>query len=109
MLKLGELVREKRREYNMTQEDLAKKVGVTQNYIAKIEIGYQAAGLKTLYKLSEVLKIPEEEIINLDVEFLAVLNSIADKQGKYSKAFSKLAPRVKSMLLELAPIVEKYV
>ena len=107
MSKLGSLVREKRREYGFTQEELAKKVGVTDGYIAKIEIGYQQAGLKTLYKLFEVLKIPEEEILEYDEGFLAVFSRIADKTGKYDKEFSKLSPRVKEILLKIAVFLEK--
>ena len=106
MSKLGNLVREKRREYGLTQEELAKKVGVTGGYIAKIEIGYQEAGLKTLYKLFEVLNLPEEDIIEYDSGFLALFVRIADKSGKLDKEFSKLSPRVKEKLLKIALLLE---
>ena len=106
MSKLGNLIREKRREFGLTQSELAKKVGVTDGYIAKIEIGYQAAGLKTLYKLFEVLKIPEDEILEYDSSFLSLLSRVADKSGKYDKEFAKLSPKVKKILLKIAPLLE---
>jgi len=107
MSKLGNLIREKRRERGLTQAELAKKVGVTDGYIAKIEIGYQQAGLKTLYKLLEALEIPEEEILEYDEGFLSLFSRLADKAGSYDKEFSKLSPKVKGILLRIAPFLEK--
>jgi len=108
MIKTGELIRLKRRELKITQAELARKVGVTDGYIGKIEIGYQRAGLKTLLKIAEILTIPFEDMIDFDSEFPGA-RLLADKQADFEKHFKELHPKVKRLLLELVPILEKYV
>ena len=106
MLKLGELIRQKRRELNMTQTELAKQVGVTVGYIGKIEIGKKPS-LFILFRIGHILGIPPTEIIKEDTEMVNALMGLRDKLGDYDKEFSKLPTKVKIVLLELAPIIEK--
>jgi predicted transcriptional regulator len=41
-----QLVKDRRREIGLTQEEPAKKIGVSQNYIAKMETNLTEMGLK---------------------------------------------------------------
>ena len=106
MLKLGDSIRKKRRELGLTQTELAKKVGVTVGYIGKIEIG-QKPSLFILFRIGNVLGIPSTEIIKEDTEMITALMGLRDKLGDYDKEFSKLPPKVKIVLLKLAPIIEE--
>lgn len=109
MSKIGELMYQKRKELHMTQEELAEKIGVTDGYISKIELGYQQPGFETLSKIGKELNIDETELFRCDTRFLSVLANIGDRIGEYDKEFKILRPRIKDILLELAPILEKYV
>ena len=51
---IGELLREERKQANLTQEQLAKKNGAKKSYISRIENGKTDIQLSTLYKLFEV-------------------------------------------------------
>ena len=51
---IGEILREARKESNMTQEDLAKKTGTRKSFISRIENGHSDIQLSTLYRLVEI-------------------------------------------------------
>lgn len=51
---IGEIIREERKNANMTQEELAVKIGAKKSYISRIENGYTDIQLSTLYKLIEL-------------------------------------------------------
>lgn len=109
MIKFAELIRKKRREAGLTQEQLSEKVGVSVSYIGKIEIGIQEPGPKVIIKLMKVLGIKVNEIpVGLGVELLSELNMIGEKLGDYDKKFKSFHPRVKAFLLSIAPIAEEY-
>ena len=54
-LTTGDLIRLLRKRLHMTQGQLAKRAGVPQSFISRIETGGQEPSLKTLRKLYEVL------------------------------------------------------
>ncbi len=109
MLKTGEIIRQKRREAGLTQEELAEKAGISISYIGKIEIGLQEPGTKILLKLAKMLNIkPGELPVGVDGELLAEINMLADQMGEYNKKFNDLHPRMKALLLDIAPTIEKY-
>ena len=51
---IGEMVRDERRQANLTQEQLADKIGAKKSFISRIENGHSDIQLSTLYKLFEV-------------------------------------------------------
>jgi DNA-binding XRE family transcriptional regulator len=51
---IGELLREARKEAQMTQEELAKKTGTRKSFISRIENGHSDIQLSTLYRLVEI-------------------------------------------------------
>ncbi len=55
---IGSRVREERRRLDLTQEELAERVGLSTNYIAHLERGSRGASLQTLEKVAGVLEIP---------------------------------------------------
>ncbi len=58
-------VHELRRQNNMTQEDLAKKIGVTRQTIISIENGKYVASLQLALKIAQIFNKHVEEIFYL--------------------------------------------
>lgn len=52
--KMGALIHDTLIEMGMTQEQLAKKVGITKSYISKIENNSKEARISTLQKIIEL-------------------------------------------------------
>jgi ribosome-binding protein aMBF1 (putative translation factor) len=50
---IGEIIREARKEANMTQEQLAVKTGTKKSFISRIENGRSDIQLSTLFRLIE--------------------------------------------------------
>lgn len=48
---IGEILRDARKEANMTQEELANKTGTRKSFISRIENGHTDIQLSTLYPL----------------------------------------------------------
>ncbi len=51
---ISEILKEARKEANMTQEQLAEKVGTKKSYISRLENGKCDIQLSTLYRIFEV-------------------------------------------------------
>lgn len=51
---ISELLKEARHEANMTQEELAEKVGTKKSYISRLENGKCDIQLSTLYRIFEL-------------------------------------------------------
>ncbi|MBM6925084.1 helix-turn-helix domain-containing protein [Pseudoflavonifractor phocaeensis] len=52
-----ELIRERRQEKGISQNQLAKMVGISQPYMNQIETGVRNPTLPTLMKICEILEI----------------------------------------------------
>ena len=51
---IGEIIRDERKQANMTQEELANKTGTKKSFISRIENGHSDIQLSTLFKLIEI-------------------------------------------------------
>jgi len=51
---IGEILRDARKEANMTQEELAQKTGTRKSFISRIENGHSDIQLSTLFRLVEI-------------------------------------------------------
>jgi len=56
--KFGKRVRELREKREMSQGDVAKKIGVHPSYISQIERGVQNVSLRGMERLAKVFNIP---------------------------------------------------
>ena len=56
MVEIGELISTVRTRQNMTQAELAKKIGTSQSAINRIEHGKQNASLEIISKISHALR-----------------------------------------------------
>ena len=52
--RLGVMLKEARKEANLTQEELAEKTGTKKSYISRIERGLSDIQISTYYKLIEI-------------------------------------------------------
>lgn len=50
---VGEMIKEARKEANLTQDDLAKKTGTKKSYISRLENGKIDIQISTLFKIFE--------------------------------------------------------
>ncbi len=59
-------IKEFRAKYNMTQEELAKKVGVRRETIVFLEKGKYNPSLKLAYKIAKVFNVRIEDLFIFD-------------------------------------------
>lgn len=74
-MNMRQKIRKRRKELNLTQEELAQKVGKSRSWYTKIEIGIRNIKLDDLLKLSKALEV--------DLYFFAdVCEEISQKGAK---------------------------
>ena len=95
----GDWIRNARKSKNLTQTELAKRLGVTQSLIGQYERGIREPKMETLKKISAALGIPTVEVenkkyrsvvynqnieasVNLDVEMANLRKALADQLGR---------------------------
>ena len=64
MINYREIITRKRKELGMSQNALAKKVGITQPFMNEIESGRKSPSIEVLIKICELLEIklfPDEK------------------------------------------------
>lgn len=61
---LGEMISTLRKEKNMTQNDLAEKMNVTDKAVSKWERNLSCPDVNSIPKLAEILNISVEELLN---------------------------------------------
>ena len=64
--KVGKRVYNLRKEYNMTQLDLAIKSDIDERQIQRLENGHTSPTLKTLYKIANAFNISLAELVDFD-------------------------------------------
>ncbi|MCM1370665.1 MAG: helix-turn-helix domain-containing protein [Clostridium sp.] len=76
-MNIGEKISELRKKFNLTQEKLAEKVGVSRQTLANWESGVTYPDLNQAKLLSKYLKISLDELANNNLEILCS-NNIKD-------------------------------
>lgn len=64
---LGENIKRKRREYDIEQQELAQRIGVTSAHICRIEKGVTNASLEIISKIADALHCSIDELIGRKV------------------------------------------
>lgn len=62
-LKIGEFIRSKRKEKNLTLKQLAKEIGLSHTYLSQIELGDRKASPDILNKMSKTLDVPHQYLM----------------------------------------------
>lgn len=63
-LKIGKKLKLLRKENNLTQVQLAKKVGISSNYYARIERDEENPSLEVFKDIAKALKVKSSEILD---------------------------------------------
>lgn len=82
--KIGSFIANKRKEQNLTQENLAEKLAVSINAVSKWERGLCLMDMSLLKPLSEILKVKVIDILSGEI-----INA-KDKEKKYENLIIKL-------------------
>lgn len=95
--KTGALISQKRKEKQMTQKDLANKIGVTDKAISRWETGKGYPDIEILPSLSNALSVtltellngeavPQEKLVSVaDMNLNYVCNDASEKRKKYKR------------------------
>lgn len=60
---LGRNIQKIRKEKDLTQEQLAEKLGITLTYMGYFEIGHRVPNLKMLSKIADILGVKVKDLI----------------------------------------------
>ncbi len=103
--KLGRRLAFFRKLRDMTQAELAEKVGLSNNFIALIESGKRAPSFETLEKLIEVLNVDVSQIFNFDeLNEYETAEEIRERLNTY---ISDMKPEDLSILVDLADKIKR--
>jgi len=67
---LSHVIKQKRKEKNLTQEDLSCDVGLARGYLSDVECGARNFSMKNLVKIANGLDVKPSELIYLAEEFM---------------------------------------
>jgi transcriptional regulator with XRE-family HTH domain len=80
-MSLGQLIRERRAELGMTQEELAERIGKGQNYLSHVERGrIQRPGREIMRAIADALDLPMVDLVVASAGW-ADLSDIGDAAG----------------------------
>lgn len=94
--KLGQRIRQQRKNMHMTQADLADKIDVSTSYIGHIERGLKHCSLETIVQLSNTLKISPDMLLQDSLD-----NARTDQ-------FEDMSYTTRTMLNDIANILREY-
>lgn len=103
--KIGLTIAEARVKHDLTQEELAEKIGKTSQFISNIETGKRKPSLSTLLNIAKML--------NLSLDYLIYDNDIEEKMQNdvYMKQIYKqlefLDDEKKNRLLDIVEYISK--
>lgn len=92
---IGKSIRELRKKKGLSQEDLAKKVDMTQASISHIECGKKRASDSSLKKISKALGVPESLLYIHAAER-------EDVPAKKRALYDQLFPVIKDLIHQVA-------
>ena len=70
-----------RKKRGMNQNDLARRVGITQGYLSEIEVGRKSGDVRTLRKLADALKVTLDSLVPEEPSEDGVPRPRAKKRG----------------------------
>ena len=67
LMDIGNRIRDRRRELELSQEKVAEKAGISTNTVSRIEGGYSAMSIEIFIKLTQVLDMDANELLGVDI------------------------------------------
>lgn len=102
-MSLGSQIHELRKKYNLSQEQLAEKVGVARQTISKWELGETAPDIKQAQMLSQVFNVSLDELVDNDTKEFT--NDTKDHKGKVTQSLIKKVVAVSAVVICLCLVV----
>jgi len=65
-IKIGDKIKELRESKNLSQQDLAALCNFEKSNMSRIEAGRTNLTIKTLFKISNALKVPLKDLVSID-------------------------------------------
>ena len=91
----GQRLRQQRKARGMTIEELAEKIGITQNYLGLVERGENLPSMATLIKIVNVLGISSDLLLCDEVRNANYLN------GEIASRMEGLTPKERTAALDI--------
>jgi transcriptional regulator with XRE-family HTH domain len=97
----GDTIRKRRLELDKTQQEVAQRIGVAQNFIAYLENNTRKPSVDMVKKLSDELKLPSDKLYFLaNREELKGVVDFSNEEGKVNRKISPvLAALAKNRVL----------
>lgn len=64
---VGKRIQDARKALDITQADLADKLGISVSHMSSIETGRANFGVETLMKITEILKVSADSLLRTDI------------------------------------------
>ena len=71
-MEIGNKIMELRKKNNLSQEDLAEKIGVARQTISKWELGETSPDLKQSKELSKIFNVSLDELVDNDIKNILI-------------------------------------
>ena len=78
--KIGKFIQECRHKKNLTQEQLAKKLGVTKSVISAYEVGSRMPSYDILISIAQIFKVTTDFLLGLEHRFDIDLSGLTDDE-----------------------------
>jgi transcriptional regulator with XRE-family HTH domain len=89
--KVGEVIADLRAKRKLARPDVARRVGVTSNYLGMVERGLRTPSFTTLRELAKVFAVPEA--------FITCLGTKTPRPGEPGHPFAKLLKQTQKAML----------
>ena len=83
LIDLGNRIRDRRHEIRLSQENVAKRAGISANTVSRIEGGQSAMSIEIFIKMVEILDVDANEL-------LGVSASETEEDGQRRKLFYRI-------------------
>lgn len=80
LIQLGNRIRDRRKEINISQEKVAEQVGISTNTVSRIEGGQSAMSIHIFIRIVQVLGVDANELLGIG-------SSVEEESGQYKKIF----------------------
>ena len=111
---IGANIRKHRRQLEMTQNELAKKLGVTRPSVVQYEKGNTNIPYFTILKIAKVLKITETELVygsetmkSLKKDISNDLELLSEERSVYNTTQKELLSKVNTILQKVDLIYQE--
>ena len=98
MSSIGENIRDLREKNDMSQAELAAKIGKSRAAVSQYEHGDTIPRMGVIEEMARVFRVPKSEIIESNVNYMMV-NLMSDDERELIELYRALSPRGQQALM----------